>query len=274
MKTKLMIPAVAVIVVLLMFIICGTAYHPFDERAAASVTEQQVNEEPRLVTVSGSADILVVPDEVSITLGVETINEDVNEAKRENDERVAKILELTKKYGIASRDVQTNYVNIEPRCKKGYYDCDWSYSKNEFAEFVVTRDIVINLKDVTKFEGLLTAVIAQGEANHVGRISFHTTDLRKYKDQARELAARAAKEKATAIAGELGASIGKPYTIQENVDDWSCWYSYMWWEAYSGGMSTANVIQESGNNNLELTGTMAPGQITVNAKITVVFELN
>lgn len=274
MKTKFLIPAAAVIVVLLMFIVCGAAYHPFDGRTTASVSAQQVNEEPRLITVSGSADILVVPDKVSITLGIETINEDVNEAKRENDERVAKILELAKKYGVASRDIQTNYVNIEPRCKNGYYNCDWSYAKNEFAEFVVTRDIVITLKDLTKFEGLLTAVIDQGEANRVGGISFHTTDLRTYKDQARELAARAAKEKATAIAGELGASIGKPYTVQENVDDWSCWYSYMWWTSYGGGASTQNVVQEAGNNNLELTGTMAPGQITVNAKITVSFELN
>ena len=40
---------------------------------------------PRLITVSGDAEVRVVPDEVILTLGVETWNKNMDRAKREND---------------------------------------------------------------------------------------------------------------------------------------------------------------------------------------------
>ena len=46
--------------------------------------------EPRLITVTGDAEVRVVPDEVMLTLGVETWNKELNAAKQENDRATLK----------------------------------------------------------------------------------------------------------------------------------------------------------------------------------------
>jgi hypothetical protein len=225
---------------------------------------QQGSSPTRLITVTGDAEVRVVPDEVILTLGVETWNKDVDVAKRQNDKRVQQVLDLAKEYGIESKHIQTEHISIEPR-----YEENWE--KRGFIGFFVRKTVVITLKDVSKFEGLLTSVLGSG-ANYVHGIQFRTTELRKHKDQARALAVRAAQEKAEAMAGELGEQIGKPQSIREDQIGW--WSGYGgWWGARWGGMMAQNVVQNIGAGPMESDGSLAPGQISINARVTTTFEL-
>ncbi|TAE26120.1 MAG: DUF541 domain-containing protein [Candidatus Kapaibacterium sp.] len=70
----------------------------------------QTLEAKSTITVSGSAEIRVPPDEVVLSLEVQKLNKDINIAKKQNDETVAKILDLTRRFGILSQNVQTNYT--------------------------------------------------------------------------------------------------------------------------------------------------------------------
>jgi uncharacterized protein YggE len=103
-------------------------------------------------------------------------------------------------------------------------------------------------------------------------IQFRTTELRKHRDEARGLAIQAAREKAVAMAGELGQAVGPPKTIYEQQVGWYSAYN-AWWGARYGGSMSQNVIQETGAGTMSSATTVAPGQITVNAKVTVTFEL-
>ena len=49
--------------------------------------------QPRLITVTGSADVHVPPDEVILTLGVETSDMSLGVAKGQNDDSVKAIIE-------------------------------------------------------------------------------------------------------------------------------------------------------------------------------------
>ncbi len=220
--------------------------------------------EPGLITVTGDADVRVVPDEVILILGVETWDKNLDLAKRQNDERVKEVLAIAKSYGIKPQHIQTDHVSIEPR----YHD---NYEKDELIGYFVRKTIVITLKDIARFEDLLTAVLA-AEVNYVHGIQFRTTELRQYRDQARALAIKAAQEKATALAGELGQSIGKPRTIREDQMGWWSGYNAWWGSRWGGGMAQ-NVIQEVGNDSSAAGDSLAPGQITVKARVTVSFEL-
>lgn len=231
---------------------------------AAWTNNQPSAQESRLITVTGDADVLVIPDEVLLTLGIETQDKELETAKRKNDERVKQVLALTQAYGIQPQHIQTDHISIEPR----YHN---NYEQREFIGFFVRKTIVITLKDISKFETLLADVLDNG-ANYVHGIQFRTTDLRKHKDEARDLAIKAAQEKAVALAGALGQEIGVPHTIQEVQGGW--WSSYnAWWGSRWGGGMAQNVIQEVSGNALTGAESIAPGQITVNAKITVSFEL-
>jgi hypothetical protein len=223
--------------------------------------------QPRLITVTGDAEVRVAPDEVILTLGVETWDKDLGVAKSQNDERVKKVLTFAKKYKIESKHVQTDYISIEPR----YRD----YEKCDFIGYFVRKTIVFTLKDIAKFEDLLTDVLDAG-ANYVHGVQFRTTELRKYKDQARALAIKAAQEKANDLAKELGQKIGKPHMIREDQVGWWCWYNawWGWWGSrWWEGRMAQNVIQNVSGAPLAAESSIALGQINVNARVTVSFEL-
>jgi len=234
--------------------------------ALSAWTENQaVSEEPRLITVTGDAEVRVIPDEVILTLGVETWDKDLDVAKGQNDKIVAKALALASDYGIDPAHIQTDYVNIEPRYRNGYYE------PRDFVGFFVRKTIVITLRDITQFEDLLASALGAG-VNHVQGIEFRTTELRKYRDEARALAIRAAREKASALAGELGQAVGDPRTIHEEQSGWRSTYS-AWWGILWGQATAQNVIQEVSEGALTAGSSLAPGQISVNASVSVSFEL-
>ena len=217
----------------------------------------------RLITVTGDAEVRIVPDEVILTLGVETWNNELNIAKKENDQRVQNVVAVVKKYEIEEKHIQTDYLSIEPRYEH-------SYEHKKFIGYFVKKSIVVTLRDISKFENLLSDVLEEG-ANYVHGIQFRTSELRKYRDQARSLAIKAAQEKATALAKELGQKIGAPYTIQENPSGWWSWYNSGWRSGWRGGMAQ-NVVQDMGGESMP-ESSIAVGQIEVNAKVTVSFEL-
>jgi uncharacterized protein YggE len=220
--------------------------------------------QPRQITVSGDAEVRVVPDEVILTLGVETDDMDLLVAKAENDQRVARILALAEEHGIETKHVQTEYIHIEPRYES-------SYQKREFIGYFVQKTVALTLRKIDDFESLLTDVLTGG-ATHVQGIQFRTTALREHKDRARALALEAAGEKAAAMAGALGQQIGEPVSIQENQTGW--WSPYGgWWGSSWGGSIAQNVIQNAASDSPIVDGTLAPGQISVYARVTVTFAL-
>ena len=222
-------------------------------------------EETGQISVTGEAEIRVVPDEVILTLGVETWDKNMAIAKGQNDAIVARVFSLVEDHGIAPEHVQTDYVSIEPRYRDGYYE------QRDFIGFFVHKTLVITLRDLDKFEDLLADALEAG-VNYVHGIQFRTTELRKYRDEARALAIRAAKEKAVALAGELDQEVGDPKMIQEVQNSWWSGYNSWWGSRWGNGM-TQNVIQEMGAEALTGDAGLAPGQIAITARVSVTFQL-
>lgn len=221
--------------------------------------------EARLVTVTGSAEVRVVPDEVILTLGVETWDKNLEVAKGQNDEIVRRVLARASEHGVAAEHIQTDYLSLEPRYRNGYYE------ERDFIAFFARNTVVITLRDLNEFEGLLSSVLEAG-ANYVHGIEFRTTKLRQHRDEARALAVEAAQEKATALSAALGQSVGQPLIIEEVQDGWMSGYR-SWWSTPWSAASTQNVIQELGVGTVMGDGSLAPGQICVRAQVRVDFEL-
>jgi uncharacterized protein YggE len=229
-----------------------------------SPRSETVNHEPSLMNVSGEAVVKVVPDEVILTMGVETYHRELSVAKGRNDERVSEVIKLSNRYGVQSGDIQTDFVSIEPR----YQD---TYDRTIIEGYFVRKTIVLTLKDLSKFDRFLSDVTEEG-ITHVHGIQFRTTELRKYRDQARKLALQAAEEKAQDMAAVFNAQIGFPRTILEDHVGWYSWYGYGWWGSQYG-FASQNVVQTVGGPSLEVDSSLAPGQISVSARVTVSFEL-
>ncbi len=214
------------------------------------------------INVTGEAEVRVAPDEVILVLGVETWDKDIRRAKAANDDRIRRVLAVTKDYGVEPKYVQTDQISVEPRYRSG------TYVDGDCIGYFIRKSIVITLKDVSKFEDLFTAAIGAG-VTHVQGVQFRTTELRKYRDQARSLAIQAANEKAVALTGAVGHKVGNPQSIHEDYIGWSSSYGSRW-----GGSMTQNVIQNSSSSSgtfFDDEGTFAPGQISVTARVSVTF---
>ena len=217
---------------------------------------QNASERP-LITVTGQAEVMAVPDEVVFNLNSTTIDKNLLTAQQKTDEVVRNVLELARKYQIPATQVQTGYITLQER----YSDEAATRQPRVFIGYAVSKSIAIILRDVSKAESLLSEVFRTG-ITRINSVDFRTTQNRKLKDQARLLAVKAAQEKARAIAGEIGQSIGKAYTITEEE-----------LRPYAGYSSNTVDGFTSGGSFSDQPSPIALGQISITARVTVSFEL-
>lgn len=218
----------------------------------------------RTVTVSGDAEVRVIPDQAQLWLAVETVDKSIAKAKAANDERVKKTLETLKKLGLPDKDVATDYLTVEARYDNG------SYSRSgEPDGYAVRKSVVVTLRDLKHFEETVQAVLTAG-TNRIEGQEFRTSELRKHRDAARAMALKAAREKANAMAAELGAKAGKVRSINE----YGGGYSYGWRGNRFSGMAQ-NVSQNVGGSGDDSSSEQgfAPGLISVRTQVQVVFDL-
>jgi uncharacterized protein YggE len=197
---------------------------------------------------------------------VETFDKDLRQVRRLNDQRIKDVLAAVTAAGVANKDVRTDYLNLQPE----YEDRDANH-RRVLRGYVQRTTMVITLRDVSKFETLLTGTLRAG-VEYIHGIDFRTSEMRKYRDEARVLAIKAAREKAIALAAVLDQQIGRPTSITEGGGGWLSNYGGGWGRG-SQGMSQ-NVMQSSvGGQESGQDRTLAPGNVSVRANVTVVFEL-
>jgi len=223
----------------------------------------QYAQPPPQISVSGSAEIKVAPDEVLISAGVETRDARLATATDQNDERVASALKFLRDAGVPDKYVQTDFINVEP-----------DYGPGEQIEprfYIARKSIQIKLTTMTNLEAVLTGLLNHG-VNRIHNVDFRTTQLRKYRDQAREMATRAAREKADALAKELGVKCGKPCSVNANEGGgWWNWQQYGWGNRGYNNYSQNAVQNISGPPESGGETTLSIGQISVSASVNVSF---
>jgi uncharacterized protein YggE len=233
---------------------------PIVAAMAAPVTADQgcCRADRSLVTAEGDAEVRVVPDEFVLAFGIETRGLDLAAVSRANEEAVGRVVANAKSAGAGERHIQTGYTDIRPR-----YDEERDRARPlTLLGYVVERSVVVTLTDPTKVSELRTRALMAG-ANHLYGLNLHARELRKHRDQARLLAVRAAREKAAAIAAELGQKIGRAHTI--NIDPEPSARGFM-------PSPMQNVVLEAGGESAT-DERFAPGQIAIRAKVRVQFEL-
>ena len=231
---------------------------------ASNVFAQNAVDRP-LITVSGQAEMRVPPDEVVFTLEVESVDKDVLAAKKKTDESVKQVFALARDNKVNADDVQTSYISVEPK----YNTDDLEYGeerrgvKRVFLGYEVSKTIAIRLKDISRFDPLLSDVLKAG-VTKVSNVEFRDSQIRKHRDQARAMAIKAAQEKANLLAREIGQTIGPAYSITEGVASHYPSQSMM--------QNTTSVISGELSAS-ESESAIAPGLISVTALVTVSFRL-
>lgn len=216
------------------------------------------------ISVSGEAVVYVVPDKITITLGVETWDMSIDVAKAKNSDILKDALRAVRRLGVPDKEIQTDHLSIEPRYKD-------NYRREEFLGFFVRNSFAVTLDTPEKVEMLITRVLEAG-VNHIHGIDFQTTEFKTHREKARELALLAAKEKAEKMATVLDQKIGRPVQISENYSG-SPWGYWSGWGYGRGRAMSQNVMQNIADGSGEIAETIALGKIAIRAKVGVTFSL-
>ena len=230
-------------------------------------TPQLICDASRSVQVSGTAVINVSPDRAFIQLGVQSNGITPGLVQAVNTAATQSVITAVRAAGIDAKDITTDLYVIEPV----YENYDSLYIKG----YRINNLIAITVRDVGKTSQVIAAALQAG-ANQVVNVDFYTSELRKYRDQARELAMHAAQEKASALAKAAGAEAGCVLTINENS-----WAAYNGWGFGSTSQNqnqwTQNVSQNTAPGTVTGSGTdgepISLGQISVKAEINASFGL-
>jgi uncharacterized protein YggE len=179
------------------------------------------------IDVSGNAEIYAIPDEVLVSASIDSRGKTVLEASDQNDRLVQSVMEYLKKSGIEERHIRTEYLSLRPEfppATQSYSPVAGSLPAIAPSQKVdvlkpvgysAVRSFSIVIRDVAKFESVYKGMLQLG-VNRIDGVQFRTSKLRKYRDEARLEAVKAAKEKATAMATELGVSLAGVKLIEEH----------------------------------------------------------
>jgi uncharacterized protein len=204
------------------------------------------------ITVSGEGKVKTAPDQVSISISIETKGIKANEVKMENDKKMDEILKFIKKSAIAKEDFQTQRIQLNP---------NFDYVKKKY-NYIATQSIQILLKDLSKYDELMEGLVNEG-INRIENVEFKSSKMVQLKSEARKLAMKEAKAKAEDFVSVLNQKIGKAILISDNSQTYQPQQQMYAMKTMVMAMDGAEVPRE----------TLAIGEIEISANVSVSFVL-
>jgi uncharacterized protein len=167
---------------------------------------ESTDPKPGTISVNGSGRVETEPDTANTTFGVVTQGATAQEAMAQNSRQMAKVIEALKRAGVAAKDLQTQYVSLDPR-----YD----NQGREVVGYGASNSVAAIVRDLAHVGSVIDAAIAAG-ANNVSGPSLSREDRDKLYNDALEKAVADAKAKADVLARAAGVSVGKVQSVTES----------------------------------------------------------
>ena len=189
---------------------------------------------------------------------------DLTAAKQRHDTTMQKTNTLFNQYGIEQKDVTAENLTIHPQ---------YSYNADtpKFLYYEITQNISAMITNLDNYEPFLTDLVNNG-IDRINDVRFSTKDVKKYKDEARRNAVKAAEEKAqllceAASSGNHKPSLGKIIRISEapSYSDWNG-------KGYNIAVQNRVAYAQTAGGTSESGGTPI-GKILFDAQIEMIFEL-
>ncbi len=161
---------------------------------------------PGTLVVLGTGSVTTMPDTARMSAGVTTQAANAADAISANADAMSKVIEALKRAGVASKDLQTEFVSVEPR-----YDDNG----RAIVGYTATNSVSAVVRELSKVGDVIDAAVAAG-ANNVSGPSLARDDQDKLYRDALEAAVANARQKATALAHAAGTSLGEVRSLSES----------------------------------------------------------
>jgi uncharacterized protein YggE len=160
------------------------------------------------VTVNGDATVQAQPDTAIVTIAVVTQSKSALEAQQENARRSDAVQRAVKAVAGPGAEIKTSGYSLQPQM---------DYRPNvspTITGYVARNAVVVTLNDLTKV-GAVIDEAARAGANNIDSLSFTLRQDREVRARALSDAARAALDKAQAIARSLGGRVIRILEVEE-----------------------------------------------------------
>jgi uncharacterized protein YggE len=227
---------------------------------------------PRTISVTGSGEVRVPISEASIQVVINVDGNDIEAAKKEEEKVMKDVKGLIARLGIGDDQVDIAYLDITPQQQysEDYPGIVQRYKKNGDNDhpkptgYDASRRLLITLKDLSRVEELQQGLVKMEQVS-VGDIQFRGPDMDAQRDKARLLAIRNARDKANAMAGELGVKVGRPISISE-------FPTFGGGDSFQSYISTMMAMATMKGDGHDTTN-HSFREVPVSAQVSVVFEL-
>lgn len=226
-------------------------------------------QQKKVITVSGYGTVDTYPDEAVLRLAVVTQAEDAKNASEENVKKMDAVLAALYEIGISEDDAVTSGYRVWPQYS-------WRDEEQQLTGFQVRNSLTVTVKDIEKIGDVIDAALSAG-ANEINDVTFTVSDDRQAELKSEAIADAVAKARADAssVADAMDVTIVSPVEISTTGSQFSPYRMYMDYDTgyRSGGM----MVTLEGMPVPMPTPTAAPpqiqpGDVTVSAQVTVVYE--
>jgi uncharacterized protein len=159
------------------------------------------------ITVTGTGKVSGVPNQLSLSMGVQTSAGSVATALREANAAARSVAAVLRRSGVASSDIQTSGLSIYP---------SYSNSSGVPSSYQVSEQLTITLRRLSVAGSQISvAARAGGNATTIDGVSLNLSDTSTLLAAARTEAVADAKAKAAAYAHALGRPLGPVVSMSE-----------------------------------------------------------
>lgn len=194
-----------------------TAAVAFGANAYQTLTARDSWNSPTTVSVSGTSEVMAVPDVAQFSFSVRAEGADAATAQSESATRMNAALDFLAEQGIAEADITTSGYNLFPKYRFEQQPCRANFcppGEQIQDGFEVTQTVTVKVRDTAQSGVLLTGVGEAG-ATDISGLTFTIDDTDALKAQARTEAIADARAKAETLAANLGMQLGRIVSYYE-----------------------------------------------------------
>ncbi len=197
------------------------------------------------IVVYGEGEIKFIPDLAIVTVGVESLNENLLEAQRQNSEAINAVIQTLLGFDVMKDQIKTKNFNV-------YQKFDYSDTTEKIVGYQVSNYIEFKTKAVDNISQIISKLMENG-ANRFSGVSFTLENYSNAYNSALKLALENAKSKAKALCDD---ELELVEIVEQN---------------YSNSfMNDAYVYAKVANENMAIM----KGEIVVKATIKAMFEFD
>jgi hypothetical protein len=238
---KIWLAAIGVAILLGVVFLVGCSTEGSNPNGTVNVNSQQTG-----IWVSGEGKVPVTPDTAILSVGVQVQETDVAQAQAEAATAMTKVADALKAAGVADKDIQTQYFNIQP-----VYNYDNGKQQSVIVGYIVSNTVTAKIRKIDQTGSVIDAVVAAGgNATRINSVSFTVDDPTPYQAQARAKAVADAADKAQKLAQTAGVNLGKATYINESTNTPVIYRSDM---AASGAMAVPAPTTPISTGEIDIT---------------------